>query len=361
LKHFQENLNYIINLYNIIDTNINDGKGYSNFTNDLGWLAWGESYILESYIDMYLVTNDFFYLNKFVDHTNKIIQNSDIYLQRKDFKDRIRYGWSSNKYSIDNVYNVHMVHTGMITFPILLFSYIVKKDNLTDYLPFIFNYIEFCEKCIREFDSQYTYDPINSQGYYYFNSDEPIKTNIFNMMPCNSVAALTRSIFLLYLLTDNIEFYLKTISIAKFFKNLVFIEEDGKYVWGYRPLYIFNRTPEDYSHGSIEVSFVDLLFSYNIVFEENDIRLLINTFLSMRKENNIAFYVNGVDKKKDFSINHILKTSCLLDLSKYSFEVYYFVFNYLMSNKNNLIEKSGSVMLTLSKLAKYYQLWSKKL
>ncbi|MCR4420966.1 MAG: hypothetical protein NUV32_00645 [Exilispira sp.] len=343
-----------------MDRSINDGKGYSDLTNDLGWLVWGESYILESYIDMFLATNDFFYLDKFIDHANKVIQNSDIYLQRKDYKNRIRYGWSSSKYSIDNVFHIHMVHTGMITFPILLFAYTVKKSNLTYYLQYIANYIDFCEKCIREFDSQFVYDPINSQGYYFFYPDEPIKTNIFSMMPCNSVAALTRSIFLLYLLTNNLEFYSKTVSIAKFYKNLVFVEEDGSYVWGYRPLYIFNKIPEDYSHGSIEVSLVDLLFSYNIVFEENDIRLLINTFLSMRREDNISYYVNGTESK-NLSINYVLKTAWWLELSKYSFEIYYFVYSYLINNKYNFLEKSGSVMLTLSKLLKYYKLWSEKL
>lgn len=354
-------LSNIIEKFNEIDKNINNGEGYSFYFNDQGFLAWGESYILESYIDMYLTTENEYYLEKFITHANRVVKNSDFNQQILDYKGKIRYGWSSSKYSIDNVNHVHMVHTGMITYPLLLFSYLVKEKKLNNYYEISREYKRICELAIREFDSQYVYDPSSDCGYYYFEIDEPIKTNLYNLMPCNSVSALGRSIFLLYLITENSEFLAKSISIAKFFKNYSFIEHDNKYIWGYRPVLFINRQIEDYSHGSIEISFVDLLYSNNFIFDKKDIDLFINTFLYMRKETNISYYVDGTFKGKSDKINYTLKCTWWLDLSKYSYDIYLFVFNNFLLNKDIFLENSASVMLTLAKLAKYYHFYPDKL
>jgi len=354
-------INLIIDKFNEIDKNINNGEGYSFYLNDQGFLAWGESYILESYIEMYLATNDLYYLNKFIIHADRVIKNSDFYQQIKDYKSKIRYGWSSKKYSIDNVNHVHMVHTGVITFPLLLFCDLVKKNNLFQYIDKLKEYLRFSELAIREFDSQYTFEPFSETAYYYFDETEPIKTNLYNLMPCNSVSALGRSILMLYLITGNNEYLIKSIAIAKFFKNYVFVEKEDRYIWGYRPILFINKQIEDFSHGSIEVSFVELLYSCGIIFEKEDIERLINTFLFMRKENNISYYIDGTFKGKSDKINYTLKSTWWLDLSKYSYDVYQFVFNNFIEFKKSNIENSAAIMLTLAKLAKYFHLYSDNL
>ncbi|RAV21423.1 hypothetical protein [Paenibacillus contaminans] len=57
------------------DQNINFGRGVSESANG-GALAWGESYYLDSYITMYEATNSKYWLDKIVDHSDRIISNA---------------------------------------------------------------------------------------------------------------------------------------------------------------------------------------------------------------------------------------------------------------------------------------------
>lgn len=57
------------------DQNVNFGRGVSDSPNG-GSLAWGESYYLDSYVTMYETTGDSKWLDKIVDHTDRMIGNA---------------------------------------------------------------------------------------------------------------------------------------------------------------------------------------------------------------------------------------------------------------------------------------------
>src|SRR5690242_17884823 len=57
---------------------LNNSVGGTIYTStDSGDLAWGESYILNSYIDMYKLTNDTSWLDNVVTHVNTVISNAN--------------------------------------------------------------------------------------------------------------------------------------------------------------------------------------------------------------------------------------------------------------------------------------------
>ena len=72
--------------YNKLDLSINNGDGFSLLNNDQGGLAWGESYILMSYLDMFEATKNVVYLDKFFRHANRIIANTDKDRKIVDYK-----------------------------------------------------------------------------------------------------------------------------------------------------------------------------------------------------------------------------------------------------------------------------------
>jgi len=50
-RHYQQ-------IFACVDSSINRGRGYADSTNYSGLLAWGESYLLRSYVEMYEATRD---------------------------------------------------------------------------------------------------------------------------------------------------------------------------------------------------------------------------------------------------------------------------------------------------------------
>ncbi|GAA3403999.1 hypothetical protein ACFFNY_02600 [Paenibacillus hodogayensis] len=74
--------------------------GSSYYTSDDGGtLAWGESYVSESYLDLYGLTKDTSWLDKFVLHTDTMIANAD------DNDNDGYLGWSSYRYTPVEVNN----------------------------------------------------------------------------------------------------------------------------------------------------------------------------------------------------------------------------------------------------------------
>lgn len=66
-----------------LDLAFNDGHGYRDETNDKdssglsGKLAWGEAYVLQAYALMYEAHGDTHYLDKMVDHLDRVLANRD--------------------------------------------------------------------------------------------------------------------------------------------------------------------------------------------------------------------------------------------------------------------------------------------
>jgi hypothetical protein len=74
------------------DAACNNGNGYKTGVADM--LAWGESYIMLSYVEMYRATKDTHYLDKLIDHADCVLANRDDNRNFHDYSGRSRAAWS---------------------------------------------------------------------------------------------------------------------------------------------------------------------------------------------------------------------------------------------------------------------------
>jgi hypothetical protein len=82
-----------------LDQAINQGDGFKTGSGDQ--IAWGESYIMLAYVDMYRATKDTSYLDKLVDHADSVLRQRDDVRGFKDYSGRSRPAWSvGGKYTV---------------------------------------------------------------------------------------------------------------------------------------------------------------------------------------------------------------------------------------------------------------------
>jgi hypothetical protein len=74
------------------DSALNNGSGYKTGLGD--YLAWGESYIMMSYVEMYRATKDTHYLDKLADHADCVLASRDDSRGFRDYSGRSRAAWS---------------------------------------------------------------------------------------------------------------------------------------------------------------------------------------------------------------------------------------------------------------------------
>lgn len=72
--------------YQLFLLGLNDGESFCDWDNEFGVLAWGESYILDSLLDMYEVTGNTTYLEEFIEHADAVIAQGDDNTNRPDYR-----------------------------------------------------------------------------------------------------------------------------------------------------------------------------------------------------------------------------------------------------------------------------------
>jgi hypothetical protein len=76
-------------------SNLDQGRSFSSWDNEYGALAWGESFILESLLNMYKATGDGEYLEHFVVHAEAVIAQGDDRSGRPDHRGQMLPGWGT--------------------------------------------------------------------------------------------------------------------------------------------------------------------------------------------------------------------------------------------------------------------------
>lgn len=354
---------WLVSRFEKFDFVINRGEGYSQSTNESGALAWGESYLLEAYLDMWEATQDERYIKKFADHANRVISNTDKARDIKDYKGRLRMGWSVTKYSKDEKPMVHLVHSAMILYPLVKFCFIIKKqDKIVGYDDIADNYLNFVQGAVSEFEGQWRFNPLTGEGSYWFEGDEPLETDLLAPMPFNGPLAMGRVLILLYQITKD-EVYLKKVkALALNFKNNLIETKDGYYIWGYRPNLEKYPQMEDISHGAIAIDFAVLAYKNGIVFQKSDMDKFAKTLLNAKKKaKRFAFskFVDGTDDPVDKPYSNSpgdvsgVAVGRWLELSSFSCEVYRVIYDYMKEKIKSSTKEHPAVMLGIAKLIKY--------
>lgn len=341
---------FLINKYNSIDNSINRGGGYGNYNNEKGTLAWGESYILESYLDMYSATKDSYYLNKFVTQADLVVKNADIVRGEKDYRGQSVTGWRSTYYSKNKEPMVWAVHSGMITYPLAKFTTVLKGEDLNRYKQKSREYTKIAQAAVKVFDRNWMYDGVKREGVYTQDDDAPVATPSGTPLPFNMQLALGRTLLVLHKTTGDEEYLNKVSALARHFKHNLSITPNGAYTWQYwygKGLNV-TKAVEDISHGGIDLDFALMAQKENIVFDSNDIHKFVNTYKNISRNHKYSHYVDGTvpDDKMKGAI------SSWLELSPFDCDVWNDYLSIVDDNKNIANDAS---MLGISKLIKFYE------
>jgi hypothetical protein len=333
----------IIERYDILETKWIDLGQWRKRTNDSGTLAWNTSYLMDSYLEVYGTTHQRKYLEKFIALADPLAEQTDEKRGLSDYLGRTRKGWGSVAYSKGRV--VWLVHTAMITFPLVKFAMIVgANSDLSDLAARAEKYRFVAEGALAEFDGDWRDDPVTREGYYVFEAGHPLDGAVVNPetpLPINMQLAAGRILIELWELTATPIYRLKAEALARTFKNHLRLSPSGAYSWTYwfgRGLSL-SKAQEDMSHGSIDVSFAVIAAQNSIVFTKTDLSLFAKTFF----ENLSSATARG--KPIDIGTESLWAA-----LSNGSCQIYQALYPTLVSHDGS---PDPRILLGLSELAKY--------
>ena len=95
----------LIESFTGFDRSVNGGKAYSESASSAS-LAWGESYYLNAYIKMYHVTGDVAWLDKVVEHFDRMVANMS------DHDGDGIPAWHTDRYSVSRIRSVALHNRG---------------------------------------------------------------------------------------------------------------------------------------------------------------------------------------------------------------------------------------------------------
>ena len=337
------------------------GRGCLDYTNEDGSLAWAASYMLNAYLDMYIATDEKVYLNKFVAQASDIMNKTDKSRNIRDYKGRYRVGWSATNNSKNSEPMLHMVHTGMIVYPLLRFCDYVQENNKGMYGEQCMKYVNISINALLEFSAQW-YEPFfGGEGYYDWEGDEPIMASYRIPNAMNGQLALGRSLAILFRITREDEFNVKTERLANYFTSRIVAKRNGIMEWPYRHDFDSVSAMEDISHGAIDVTFALEAFKNNVVFSKEDITKFSNILIYSKGDDQYSKFVNGTGSDEyydDFKCGNKLVRNYSdavgrwLDLSSINQAIYPIVSEYLLS-RVQLAPPDPQIILGIAKLVRY--------
>lgn len=271
----------IVRRYHTVETGPNTSFSDDGTGNDDGRLAWNESYVLSSRLDIYEATSDPGYLVKFAVDAQKVIEETDEARGVRDYKGRSRIGWSSVAYSRNGQRVMWLVHTAMITYPLARFTLMVQSEpRLHAYSSLAHKCLEISKEALGEFDQDWRYDTHSGEGYHTFEADHPDFRSAKGsevLIPFNMGLAAGRVAIILWQATDDERYRAVATAVARSFRHHLALDTDGGYRWRYAGVsYGSAANPEpspieDVGHGAIDVSFVVLAAQAGIGFQNSDL------------------------------------------------------------------------------------------
>lgn len=281
-----------------------------------GFLAWDVSYLMDAQNKLFELTKDTLFLNRQIQLITRIFKATDHKHQVKDYRNRIRKNWSSIRYSDSSHRVAFVVHTGLITAPILRFSEICLSDtNLknqtykgTLYTTYAKRFYKESKTIIHEHDKEWSKD----KGTYVFAADFPLKiTKLKNdVLPYNQYLAIAKSMLIMCNIKKTHKYEKRLISMVEHFKRG--LEKDSinnVYTWKYHP----NLSQyEDISHAVLDVNFAIECYIRGSFFTQMEIEIFANTINELIVNDSENYYLLNRKKvvKSDFNL---LKYSFLIN------------------------------------------------
>ncbi|MEK7395778.1 MAG: hypothetical protein AAB116_02465, partial [Candidatus Poribacteria bacterium] len=333
---------------------------------------WVESVQLEALIEMYKASLDRRLLDELVYRFDFLLEHTSEKLEIRDvLKNKPLPAWGTTGYSCGQ-YFIHAVHTGMLTYPMAMFSRIVfENTDLRDqYEQKAENYMQAIRKALAIYKKDYKTK--NSSGSYYIwpsnasklgkcdhdedgNMDKDFAKLAKTPLPFNMILAMGRThiAFAKALEAKSTNEFrdeaLDHLDIAKklahYFKsNLTTITKTDSYFWRYQE----NGRKEDTSHGTISVRFAALAFREKVYFTKTDMLRFANTFLKIiaAKPAQVRSHLDGTIPKKIDQPSYQKAATKWADLTQFNRRVYFVI-------RDIYLNKDGENLLGQAFLAKW--------
>jgi hypothetical protein len=343
----QEDIGDYIARFERMDKQINNGRGFSDALNNKGALAWGESYILQSYVEMYRATDDTAYLDRLVQHFERVLAKRDDVRRVIDYYRKVPLaGWGSDEFS-QGRWHVWAVHTGMICQGPMDFVVLVNKRHRLRalYGRKADEFLARIKECVAAHDPEWRNGPGPHEGYYHDPGIGPL--------PLNQQNALGQVMIGLYQMTKNRTYKDRVRRLANYFKNRLRITPEGAYDWSYWPKPDAPGSgSEDLSHASINIQFAVRCREAHIVFNNKDMAAFAKTWLLQvkRAEGEWADTVSGGGGTNTYIPE---AAGCWLDLSPFNRRIFHDIkraFSMVGEDRVNCL-----LMLGLAKLARWQE------
>jgi hypothetical protein len=333
----------IVAQYRAIEAQSVNVDQWKAHTNENGTLAWNTSYVLMSYLDIYDVTHDAAFLDKFVALSDPLIGSTDDKRGLADYKGRQRAGWGTTSYGAGKRV-VFLVHSGMISYPLLRFCNLVKKDSsLGRYASRAPQYQALSTQALKAFDGDWRPDSTSAKGRYVFGSNHPLANQAGETpLPYNMELAAGSAFIELWKLTGDRSYQARATAMAQDFKDALHTDSSGAYVWNYGPV-SYSKTnpaarpaPEDVSHAGTDILFVVLAAQNGIVFTKEDLSHFAKSYSEFESQVKTPADRDALDR--------------FIALAWGSCPVYDSIRSDLMARKGH---QDAQILFALSELAKY--------
>jgi len=247
------------------------------FAEQPGEYAWGESYLLASYVTMYEATGDTRYLDKSVSRFRVLLSlRDDKKGKRDELRGRIIAAWGTEGYS-NHKRTCWNVHAGMLTAPAAHFVRLVKERRRLQrrYGAIAKEFTTALEETVASFAPDWRDGPNKDEGYYVeaaLNGEHS---------PLNQQNALGRTLIDLAVVTGKRDYRDKAVKLAAFFKRRLRLSANGAYDWSYWPKLEppYENGSEDISHAAINAEYALRCYENHIVFTKEDMQRFAATFL----------------------------------------------------------------------------------
>lgn len=263
----------------------NGGNYYqSSSSNTLGW---SESYMLRSYVELYKLTKNTSWLDKFVTHANYMVNvtaadtDGDGY---KDFKHDPANEPGTTKYP-------YIVHEGLIGLALAQFTYLVNENasTLSAYSTAASNYLSYIETHIYpKWNSSGSYINTNcyvvasaTESYYkeptFSSGGDSLPGHNFTPLPYNMILGFVEMLYVLHDITGNSTYLDRANKCTQYWENRLGANGNG-YQWYYwNTLNTTYRRIEDTSHGNIDIETMVEAFNRGQIFTGSQFITFLNT------------------------------------------------------------------------------------
>ena len=351
-------VNYLKDLFDRLDTQVNNGNGYKDYLNPDGFptgalLAWSESYLMQAYAEMFRATGDEEYLDKLFEHVESVLNNRDDLREQVDYKGDLVPAWGTDRYTTGGEWTHFVVLTGMITFPMLEFVLLVREHGVSRLSAQAEDVLSRVEESIRYHDDQWAMQEAG-YGLYVYREDLYHQQNY--ACPLSQQATIGRSLLLLWQLTQNDQYLAMATDIAIAIKSSLGDNGRGGYVWGV----FIDDGPEDdsvpdVSHSTMTIHFAALACEAGVVFNRTDMERFATTVRNLWQDGRVTRYIDG---SGDYAYE--IAAGQYAFLAMFDPQIWGLCYDVLLSSNRVDITASyfqedwwGTVMLGIARLARF--------